>query len=63
MIRGQTLLSLSVEELVRLNNTGMMPMPMTKDGRYDFSAMDKVYKKIGLPEWYALHGYRTEKLP
>lgn len=53
------LLKMNVAELKRLNNSGVMPMPLTDDGRYDFSAMDKVYEKMGMPPFYKLSGYTT----
>ena len=34
------------EQLTRLYYSGMMPMPMTKDGNYDFKTLEKIKNKI-----------------
>ena len=34
------------EELQRLYNSGMMAMPMTKEGHWDFETLNKIKDKI-----------------
>lgn len=58
-VEGEILLGINVDKLRTLNNSGVMPMPLTDDGKYDFSAMDKVYKKMGMPPFYKPRGYTT----
>ena len=46
---GKTMLEdMTREELKRLYNSGMMPMPITKEGNYDFKTRDKIIQKIVL---------------
>ena len=46
---GKTMLEdMTREELKRLYNSGMMPMPTTKEGNYDFKTRDKIIQKIVL---------------
>lgn len=35
-----------IEQLTRLYYSGMMPMPITKDGNYDFKTLEKIKNKI-----------------
>ena len=40
------------EELRRQINIGMLPMPLTKDGCYDFDKLAKIYREAGYyPVW------------
>lgn len=40
------------ERLRQQINMGMLPMPMTKDGCYDFVKLAEIYKKAGYyPVW------------
>lgn len=44
---GKTLLEdMPIEQLTRLYNSGMMPIPKTKDGYFDFKTLDKIKTKI-----------------
>lgn len=38
--------NMSREDLARLYNTGMMPMPITKDGHWDLETLNKIDQKI-----------------
>lgn len=44
---GKTLLEdMPREQLTRLYNSGMMPMPKTKEGYFDFKTLEKIKNKI-----------------
>lgn len=43
---GKILLAMDIDSLKRLYNSGGMPMPMTKDGYYDFETSQKITERI-----------------
>lgn len=42
------LLNMETDDLKALYNSGMMPMPLTKEGYYDFDSLKKIQRKCGI---------------